>query len=309
MAAAYRPHRAPSLSPAQGSQVSSPLVTLTNGSGNALTLSAGATSSPVNWLSFSAFSTNPVPAGGTTRFVCSTSNCSGLTSGLAYQGTITVTPSTGAALPIPVTFTAGGSGNGSWSATPNNVTWSYNTNSGSFLSQAISVSTSSGSTSYGVNSTSNGNSWLLASYNGSDSTSLSGIPIGSSFAVKVSTGLANALGTGQYTGTATITDPFGNTQGTVTVTLNVNGGSTPGLSINPNSVSLSAPVGGTTQSQLVTISSTSGGALSVTGNSSTPTWLTTSPGPLPGESVAEPAVPVQRACQSDQSDQPGRRHL
>jgi hypothetical protein len=112
-------------------------------------LSASATSTPGAWLFFSAFSNSQVAPGGTATFTLY-ANASGLTTGSNYQGTVTVTPSTGTALAIPVTFTAGGSGNGTWNVSPNSVPWSFNTSSPQFLSQPISVSTTSGSVYYNV---------------------------------------------------------------------------------------------------------------------------------------------------------------
>ena len=99
------------------------------------------------------------------------------------------------------------------------------------------MTTTSGSVSYNV-TTSSTNSWLLVnlpSQSGTDSTSLNGISIGTQFGVKIGS-QANTLTAGQYTGYATVTDPSGISQGTVTVTLTVNGGNSNGLSITPNPV-------------------------------------------------------------------------
>jgi hypothetical protein len=59
------------------------------------------------------FTTTSVASGGSTTLTAY-ANTTGLTTGLTYQGTITVTPSTGTALSIPVSFTVGSGGTGNW---------------------------------------------------------------------------------------------------------------------------------------------------------------------------------------------------
>jgi uncharacterized protein (TIGR03437 family) len=186
----------------------------------------------------------------------------------AYSGTVTLTPSSGTVLNITVNFTVGSSGsNGSWTVTPSTIAWSFTTNSGIFPNQAFSVTTTSGSSSYNVNTTSS-NNWLLAflpSVPGTDATLLNAIAVGTQFGLKVG-GQANALTQGQYTGTAIISDSGGTEQLRVNVTLTVNGGNSAGLSISPSPVTFSAAVNGAQQSQSVNVTSSAGGALSVTGN-------------------------------------------
>src|ERR1019366_8912194 len=88
----------------------------------------------------------------------------GLTAG-TYQGTVTVTPSTGTPLNINVTLNVGASG-GAWTVYPNTIQWSFTTG-GTLSSQAETVTTTSGGSAYNVNTTHNsGYHWLLVAGNG-----------------------------------------------------------------------------------------------------------------------------------------------
>ena len=236
-------------------------VTITTTSTVAVTLGVvTATQSGGGWLAASVNGSSSVVSGSPTSILV-TASAFNLSAGL-YTGTITVTPSTGSALNLPVNFTVGGTGggSGSWSVTPNSIPFNFNTNSGIFPSASVTVTTSSGNTSYTASATSS-NGWLL--FNGS--TSISGLSVGQAYSVSVG-GAANSLTTGSYQGTITITDPFGATQATITVTLNVNGGNSSGLTINPNPLTVNSAVGGSQQNPTVSITSSTGGLLTITAN-------------------------------------------
>lgn len=109
-------------------------------------------------------------------------------------------------------------------------------------------------------------------------TSLSGITAGTAFTLQVGS-QANTLSAGQYPGTATLSDSYGN-QYTVNVTLTVNGGNSAGLTITPNPVSFNVALNSAQTSQVVTITSNVGGAVTVGPSGVTPGWLTAS-GPSP----------------------------
>ena len=208
--------------------------------------------------------TNTISSSGGTTITVTASSFS-LTSG-TYQGTVTVTPSTGTPLVINVSFTVGGSGgNGSWTVSPSNFTWSYTTG-GTFSSQFISVSTSSGASSYNVNLSGPPNGWLLGSASGGGTGNFFSAPVSAGgFTLQLSN-VAASLAQGTYSGQAIISDSSGNQQAAVTVNLTVNGGNSFGLSITPNPVTFNAAVNGSQLSQTVTVTSNAGGNISLSGN-------------------------------------------
>ena len=210
----------------------------------------------------------------------------GLSAG-TYQGTVTVTPSTGTALNINVTLTVGGNAGGTWTAYPSSIQWSFTTG-GTFSSQAVTVSTSSGGSSYNVRTTQNsGYPWLLVASGGIASSLVTGIPVGAGFTLSAGS-QANNLMQGVYTDQAILTDAFSVEQLRVTVTLTVNGGTSVGLTINPSSVTLNAAVNGTLQSQVINVTSSTGGTLSVVGCNIL-SWLTCL---LPSNTTLQPNVAV-----------------
>jgi uncharacterized protein (TIGR03437 family) len=86
---------------------------------------------------------------------------------------------------------------------------------------------------------------------------------------------ANALGSGSYSGTITLADVanFNTVLSTITVNLSVNGGTTPGLTITPNPVTMpAASLNGSQQQTAVTVSSVNGGVFTFSVSSS-PSWL------------------------------------
>ena len=252
------------VSVAAGQQFTS-VVTISTSSATAISI--GVTSSinngGTNWLQASINGTSSIVLGTQTSLNVTTSAFN-LANGI-YTGTVTVTPSVGTPLAIPVNFTVGGgSGNGSWTVSPNSIPFSFTTNSGIFPTSSASVSTTSGFTNYTATSDS---SWLL--YAGSQA--ISGLSVGTAYTVSVG-GAANSLATGTYTGHISISDPTTAVQTTLTVTLNVNGGNSNGLTISPNPLSLTSAVGGGQQNNSITVTSSTGGFLGVTGNLQS--WIT-----------------------------------
>ena len=255
---------------------SSGTVNVTTSSSTAITITVGSAivTGGTNWLSIQSVSTNTISSSGGATITLGANSVS-LTTGVTYQGTVTVTPSTGSPLVINVNFTVGGSGgNGSWTVSPSTVTWGY-TSGGTFSSQFISVSTTSGQSSYLVNLSSTGNSWLLGSASGGGTGTSFSVPVtAGGFTLQLSSVVAS-LSQGTYSGQAIISDPTGNQQAAVTVNLTVNGGNSFGLSISPNPVTFTAPLNGGQQSQNVSLLSSTGGNFSL--SNTLPSWLTVVP--------------------------------
>src|ERR1035437_3977427 len=129
------------LTAAANSQTSTP-VTITTTSVSAITIQVGSSvaSGGTNWLSASITNTSLSSAAGASITIFA--NAFNLAAGFTYQGTVTVTPSTGTPLNITVNFTVGsGAGDGTWSASPSTIPWNFTTNSGIFPAQSVSVST------------------------------------------------------------------------------------------------------------------------------------------------------------------------
>jgi uncharacterized protein (TIGR03437 family) len=256
-------------------------------------ISATAVSTSVTWAQqsgttswLSASQVNPfVVNPGATSILTIFGDPTGLAAG-TYQGTVTVTPDTGSPLTISVTLTVGGSGGG-WTALPTSIQWSFTTG-GTFPSQAVSVTTTSAGSSYNINTTQNsGYHWLLVASGGVANTFKTGIPVGAGFTLSVGSA-ANNLLQGTYTDQAILTDANSTEQLRITVNLTVNGGTSAGLTINPTSVSLAAAVNGTQQSQVVSVTSTTGGTLTVTGCTLL-SWLTCT---LPSNATVQANVAV-----------------
>ena len=248
--------------------------TVNIGTTSGIAITAGVTwaiqSGTISWLSATL---NPfVVAPGTGSILTIFGAPAGLTAG-TYQGTVTLTPSTGTPLTINVTLTVGANGGGAWSAFPSSVTWNYTTG-GISPTQVETVTTTSGGSSYNVNTTQTSSyHWLLVAGNGGFPVSnVSFIPVGAAFTLSVGS-QANSLTQGTYTDQAIITDAFGAEQFRVTVTLTVNGGASLGLTINPGTVTLAAAVSGALQSQVINVTSSTGGILSVAGCNLL-SWLT-----------------------------------
>ena len=262
-------------------------VTITDISQQAVSVTTSVTPASATWLTVSLIPS--IILSGQTATLGITANTVGLAA-TTYQATVTLTPSFGTALPITVNLTVGSSGGGSWIASPSTAAWSYTTNTGVYPTpQAVTVTATTGSTSYTVNTTQNSNlgHWLLVAANGQ----LPGIvqaliPVGAPFTL--SAGIqVNNLTQGTYTDEAVISDQNGVQQATVTVTLTVNGGGgSSGLTLSPSTLSFSAAVGGAQQSLIVNVTSSSGGFLSVNGCNSL-TWLSCA---LPSNTTLSPNV-------------------
>ena len=261
-----------SLTAGANSQASYPVaITTTSASAITISMTASVTGSVTSWLSNSTLATNTISSsGGTTLTVVA--NSSNLATG-SYQGTVTITPSTGLPLNITVNFTVGSTvGNGTWYATPGSVAWNFTSNSGSYPSQAVSISTTSGSATYSATTSANENNWLqvYTAYNGS-SNGISGIAVGTQLGLTVDSQV-NSLSTGAHYGYVYIYDSNGAQQLTITVTITVNGTTSTSLTVTPNPISINVAVNGTQQSQTVSVYSSGGGYLSI--SASLPSGLT-----------------------------------
>ena len=261
-----------SLTAGANSQASYPVaITTTSASAITISMTASVTGSVTNWLSNSTLATNTISSsGGTTLTIVA--NSSNLATG-SYQGTVTITPSTGLPLNITVNFTVGSTvGNGTWYATPGSVAWNFTSNSGSYPSQAVSISTTSGSATYSATTSANENNWLqvYTAYNGS-SNGISGIAVGTQLGLTVDSQV-NSLSTGAHYGYVYIYDSNGAQQLTITVTITVNGTTSTSLTVTPNPISINVAVNGTQQSQTVSVYSSGGGYLTI--SASLPSGLT-----------------------------------
>jgi len=181
-----------------------------------------------------------------------------------YQGgTITITPTVGAAVTIPVTLTVGGSGSSTITVTPNNLFFAF---PGGPTATGASISSTNGN-SFFASASSNGG-WLVF---GNGSTTTSGLNSGG-LSVQVLASAAQLLSPGTYFGTVTVTNQADFTFTTLTFTLSVGGSSVTGFTASP--ASLSFPTGGNPQT--VNISCSTCGSNSFTANPQTDSggsWL------------------------------------
>jgi len=152
---------------------------------------------------------------------------------------------------VPVTFVVTAAG--SLQLSQSSIPWSYS--SGGALPQATVVTvTSVGGAGTFTATAASVNSWLLV--NGA-TTASSSLP--ASLTIEPSSNLAQ-LGTGIYTGTVQLTGSDGSLA-YLNVNLTVNGGTATGLTVTPNPISFSAPLGGTAVQQTVTVTSENSGTL------------------------------------------------
>ena len=173
-----------------GAAVSFSLVSGTSGGGNWLSTTASASYTPATLT----VTINPLNVPGGT-----------------YQGSITITPSSGATLPIPVTLQVGAN---TLAASPASLAFAYTVGGTTPPLQVLQLSGPLSNDTYVAQATSTGN-WLLV--NGV-TTKISG-PLPASLNVTVNPA---GLLPGTYPGTITATDADGGTQ-TVAVTLVVSG--------------------------------------------------------------------------------------
>lgn len=149
---------------------------------------------------------------------------------------------------------------GSLQLSQSTVAWSYQ--SGGTLPQPSTVTVSSfgGAGSFTATATSV-DSWLLV-----NGTTQTGGTIPGYLTISPSSGLTQ-LGTGTYTGTVQLTASDGSLA-YLNINLTVNGGTATGLSVTPNPITLSAPVGGAPVQQVVTVTSATAGTLTATATGS-----------------------------------------
>jgi len=189
-----------------------------------------------------------------------------------YNGTITVSPSTGGSIVIPVTLQAGVSAN--LTANPTSFSFSYVVGSSVPAAQVLNLTSDIVNNTYFARTTST-NDWLLV--NGVTNTVIGTLPA----AVNVTIAPAG-LTAGTYTGTITATSGDGTTLN-IPVTLLVNGGIS--ATANPSSLTFVSQAGGAppaSQSVLVSGVTSSAFNASITSGGG---WLSVSP--------ASGAVPAQ----------------
>jgi uncharacterized protein (TIGR03437 family) len=149
------------------------------------------------------------------------------------------------------------SGTGTLSLTTNPVLLSYTFGSNIFPSAGVTLSSTSGAISYSF-STQSSNNWLLI--NGQ--TQGSGLTLPATLNITTDSNLATLAAGASYNGYMNITGSDGSTL-QLTVTVTVSGANTSGLTISPNPIAINAALNGVPMSQIVTITSALGGAVSV----------------------------------------------
>ena len=251
---------------AGGSNPSSQPLSVTSTAGPTVSYTAAVTSGS-SWLSVS-------PSGGTTNGSALTVsvNTTGLSAN-TYHGTITITPSGGAAIPVGVTLTVTSP---LPSMVPGSPSLTFNYTPGSAPSQALGITSSGGAITYNVAaSTTTGGSWLQV-------LPASGATPGSE-TVSIVTSVASTLATGTYNGavvfTCSPTSSCGNTNGqlSVPVTLTVTATLTP----VPSSLPFTYTIGGSTPAPVPIGVTSNGGAITYTATAATTSggnWLAVSPG-------------------------------
>ncbi len=169
----------------------------------------------------------------------------------------------GNTLSIPLTFGngvnagSGSGGTGTIQFSPSSVSWSYSAG-GNFPPQtALNVTSTTGAASFTA-SASPANSWFSVVPTSGNLPNI--------ITVEPTANIAS-LATGAYTGVVTVFGSDGS-QASFNVNLTVNGGTTNGLTVSPNPISMQAAVNGSSVQQAVTVTSVTGGTLSasVTGS-------------------------------------------
>jgi uncharacterized protein (TIGR03437 family) len=248
--------------------------TLTNTTGAAINYSISNVaydSTGTGWLSFPTGLIGSVPANSASSQITLQGNPYGLTNG-PHSATFAITYTgggTGTISNIPVTFTVNGTtGNGSLTANPATVNWNYNSSLGTtpqqqIAIQAVTITSSTGATSYNFTVLASGsNSYLLTA-----NSQLSGqANIGTTLTLSPLSSIAN-LTTGTYQETIQLTDSNGNS-GLITVNISINGATGGnGITLSPAPITMNAAVGQTTQAySTVTLTSTTSGTVTLTVN-------------------------------------------
>jgi Flp pilus assembly secretin CpaC len=174
-------------------------------------------------------------------------------SALTYLGILSVTVGTVTDETL-ITFTV--IANGTLELTQSSIPWTYTAGGSLPDSTNVTVSSTSGSVTFSATASS-ANSWLLI--NGV--TTVSGaLPV--TLTVEPNSTVAN-LSTGTYLGTVKLSGSDGSLA-YIDVTLTVNGGAVSGLTITPDPILLSAPLGGSPDSVTVSVTSETAGDLTVT---------------------------------------------
>jgi general secretion pathway protein D len=170
-----------------------------------------------------------------------------------YRGILSVTVAD-STQEVPVAFTV--ISNGSLLLSQSSVPWTFTTGGALPQPTTITVSSTTGGTSYTATASSSSN-WLLV--NGA--TAAAGI-LPALLVISPSDDAAN-LTTGSYPGFVQIAAPDGSTAN-INVTLTVNGGTATGLVVAPNPITLTASAQGASAQQGVSVISANSGDLKVT---------------------------------------------
>ncbi|MGA2039171.1 MAG: BACON domain-containing carbohydrate-binding protein [Bryobacteraceae bacterium] len=261
----------PTLVPTPSSLTGSNAMTAVAGSSVSTTVDLQTTSSTaigfttatsVGWLTVKSTTnqvTNNIPTA-----LTFTANSAGLSLG-ANNATVTISYGSNQSLLINVTFNVTSSG---VTLSPSTLGWSYSNSALSPSSaQNVTLGTpnnDSYSAAISYPSGATGTNWLRVN----NGTSASGLFNGSELSISVVNYTTLAVGT--YSGTVTVTDTDNSSNtASLTVTLTVSGSTSGGLTISPNPISLNSTSSPAYQ-QLVTVTSTTGGAFTATSSAS---WL------------------------------------
>jgi len=241
-----------------GAQVSTN-VSLSTESGTAISFT---TSTGASWLTATS-GTNQVTSSAPASLTV-TANAAGLVAGTTYNSAVTVSYDTQQTVVINVAFTVTAS---AVSFSPGVLTWQYANSALSPAGAQMVTLTTPNSDNYTATvsypSGATATNWLQVNNAGS----VGALVNGSQLTITIVN--YTTLAAGSYTGTITATDNGGSAgSGILTVTLTVSGSSSGGLTVSPNPVTLNSTNG---YNQLVTVTSASGGAFTV---SSSANWLT-----------------------------------
>jgi len=165
-----------------------------------------------------------------------------------YIGHITLLPNGGPSTVITATFNVGAAGTtGTITASQTSFQFSY---PGNTLLAPITIGTSNSAVTCFNVFTSSQSNWLL--FQGV-SGPYNGLPFGT-YTISVNTAVAATLATGTYGGNVTLINPLNlNDITNISITLTVNGGSAPALTVNPSSLTFTLPVGASPQSQTLVV--------------------------------------------------------
>lgn len=219
-------------------------VTVTSASGGAVTTTVAGTG-------LTAVSSDSTIAPNTPFTVTVFGNPAGL-SAQTYVGIVSISVG-GVTAELPVSFQVLASG--SLELSQSSIPWTYTT--GGSLPQSVNVTVASTSGSAILTAAAaSANSWLLVNGQTQVTATLPTI-----LTISPSSNTTN-LGTGTYTGTVQLSASDGSVS-YLNVSLVVNGGTATGLTVSPNPITLSAPLGSSVVQQTVTVTSSTAGTLAV----------------------------------------------